>query len=149
VLRFPGASLAYVEVPLDPPAGAPPAAPLHGMLVKRNDQWRLVRLDWSQAPGETPVRVGPAATLQEPRKIKHVTPSYPPSLIEAGVRGTVVLECSIDPEGSVTDMQVVSGDPRLVKLAQDAVKKWRYTPTLLDGVPVPVIMTVTVNFRTQ
>jgi TonB family protein len=149
VVRFVGRSLAYVEVPLQAAAGAPPAAPLHGTMVKRNDTWRLVRLDWSEAPGQgTPVRAG-QGSIKEPRKIKDVVPSYPTSLLEAGVSGTVVLECLIDTEGAVTDMQVVNGHPSLVKLAQDAVKKWRYTPTLLDGVPVPVVMTVTVNFRVQ
>ena len=61
--------------------------------------------------------------------------------------GVVILECTISPQGKVSDVKVLRGIPLLDQAAIDAVKQWVYTPTLLNGVPVPVIMTVTVNFK--
>ena len=63
------------------------------------------------------------------------------------VRGVVILECTISPQGRVTDVKVLRGIPLLDSAAIEAVKQWVYSLTLLNGVPVPVIMTVTVNFR--
>ena len=63
------------------------------------------------------------------------------------VQGVVILECTISPQGKVTNVTVLRGIPLLDASAIEAVKQWVYTPTLLNGVPVPVIMTVTVNFR--
>jgi protein TonB len=63
------------------------------------------------------------------------------------VQGIVILECRIDPRGEVVDVKVLRGVPLLDAAAVDAVRQWRYAPTLLNGVPVSVIMTVTVNFR--
>jgi protein TonB len=100
--------------------------------------------------GEAPppvaaVRVG--GQIKEPKKLKHVAPVYPPIARQARVQGQVVLECTISPQGRVTDVRLVRGIPLLDASAIEAVKQWVYTPTLLNGVPVPVIMTVTVNFR--
>jgi periplasmic protein TonB len=58
----------------------------------------------------------------------------------------VVLECTVSPMGKVTAVTVVRGIPLLNEAAMAAVKQWIYTPTLRDGVPVPIIMTVTVRF---
>jgi protein TonB len=91
------------------------------------------------------VRVG--GQIKEPKKLKHVNPAYPDIAKQARVQGVVILECTISPQGRVTDVKVLRGIPLLDAAAQDAVKQWVYTPTLLNGVPVPVIMTVTVNFR--
>jgi protein TonB len=63
------------------------------------------------------------------------------------VQGVVVLECIISPEGKVRNVKVVKGIPLLNDAAMKAVRQWVYTPTLLNGVPVPVIMQVTVNFK--
>jgi protein TonB len=100
--------------------------------------------------GEAPppmqaVRVG--GQIKEPKKLRHVAPVYPAIARQARVQGVVVLECTISPQGRVTDVRVVRGIPLLDAAAIEAVKQWVYTPTLLNGVPVPVIMTVTVNFR--
>jgi periplasmic protein TonB len=58
----------------------------------------------------------------------------------------VILEITIGPDGRVSDAKVLRSIPLLDAAALDAVRKWRYEPTLLNGAPVPVIMTVTVNF---
>jgi protein TonB len=91
------------------------------------------------------VRVG--GQIKEPKKLKHVNPAYPDIAKQARVQGVVILECTISPQGKVTDVKVLRGIPLLDQAAIDAVKQWVYTPTLLNGVPVPVIMTVTVNFK--
>jgi TonB family protein len=91
------------------------------------------------------VRVGGA--IKEPRKLKNVNPSYPEIAKQARVQGVVILECTISPDGRVQDVTVLRGVPLLDAAAIEAVRQWVYTPTLLNGVPVPVIMTVTVNFR--
>jgi len=91
------------------------------------------------------VRVG--GQIKEPKKLKNVSPVYPDIAKQARVQGVVILECTISPQGKVSDVKVLRGIPLLDQAAIDAVKQWVYTPTLLNGVPVPVIMTVTVNFK--
>jgi protein TonB len=91
------------------------------------------------------VRVG--GQIKEPKKLKAVAPVYPDIAKQARVQGVVILECTISPQGKVTNVTVLRGIPLLNESAIDAVKQWVYTPTLLNGVPVPVIMTVTVNFK--
>ena len=96
-------------------------------------------------PPPQAVRVG--GQIKEPKKLKNVNPSYPDIAKQARVQGVVILECTIIPQGKVTDVKVLRGIPLLDSAAIEAVKQWVYSPTLLNGVPVPVIMTVTVNFR--
>jgi protein TonB len=96
-------------------------------------------------PPPQAVRVG--GQIKEPKKLKNVNPSYPDIAKQARVQGVVILECTISPQGKVTDVKVLRGIPLLDSAAIEAVKQWVYSPTLLNGVPVPVIMTVTVNFR--
>jgi protein TonB len=76
----------------------------------------------------------------------YVAPVYPNIASTAGFGGMVVLECTIDPTGHVTDVRVITGHPLLNEAATNAVRQWRYTPTRLNGVPVAVLMTVTVRF---
>ncbi len=61
----------------------------------------------------------------------------------------MILEATIGTDGTVKDLKVLRSIPLLDAAAIDAVKQWQYTPTTLNGVPVPVIMTVTVNFTLQ
>ena len=96
-------------------------------------------------PPTQAVRVG--GQIKEPKKVHNINPAYPDIAKQARVQGIVILECTISPQGKVTDVKVLRGIPLLDQAAVDAVKQWIYTPTLLNGVPVPVIMTVTVNFK--
>jgi protein TonB len=91
-----------------------------------------------------PVRVG--GKVSEPKKLRNIAPVYPEVAKAARVQGVVVLEATIDPSGRVDNVRVLRGIPMLNEAAMDAVRKWVYSPTLLNGTPVPVIMTVTVNF---
>ena len=91
-----------------------------------------------------PVRVG--RNILPPPKTRNVQPVYPPVARAARVQGGVILEAVIDPSGRVTDVKVLRSEPMFDKAAIDAVKQWEYVPTLIDGVPVSLIMTVAVNF---
>ena len=98
-------------------------------------------------PPTAPVRVG--GNIKTPTKTKDVKPVYPPIAQSARVQGVVIIEATIGPDGRVKDAKVLRSIPLLDQAALDAVKQWQFTPTLLNGVPVPVIMTVTVNFTLQ
>ena len=90
------------------------------------------------------VRVGHG--IREPKKLFDVKPIYPAIAQSAMVQGIVILEILIDRQGSVADAKVLRSIPLLDQAALDAVSQWAYQPTLLNGVPIPVVMTVTVNF---
>jgi protein TonB len=98
-------------------------------------------------PPAAPVRVG--GNIKAPQKVKHINPVYPPIAQSARVQGVVIIEATIGPDGAVKDAKVLRSIPLLDAAALDAVKQWQFTPTLLNGVPVPVIMTVTVQFTLQ
>jgi protein TonB len=99
----------------------------------------------SRAPEpRPPIRVG--SVLRAPQKTHHVAPIYPQIAQAARVSGTVILEALIAEDGSVRDVKVLRSKPLLDEAAVDAVRQWRFTPTLLNGVPVQVIMSVTVTF---
>jgi protein TonB len=91
------------------------------------------------------VRVG--LEVSEPRKVKDVPPVYPAIAAQSRLEGVVVLECVIDPRGRVEEVKLVRGLPLLDDAAIEAVRQWVYTPTLINGVPTSVIMTVRVTFR--
>ena len=104
----------------------------------------------TEAPAPVPTPRGPVRVggeIQEPKKVKSVNPVYPEAAKRARAQGIVILECNISPEGRVTDVKVLRGVPLLDQAAIDAVRQWVYTPTLLNGTPVAVVMTVTVNFK--
>ena len=83
---------------------------------------------------------------QAPTKTGNVPPVYPAIAQAARVEGLVILAASIGADGRVDDTRLVHSIPLLDQAAIDAVRQWEFTPTLLNGVPVPVIMTVTVGF---
>ena len=97
----------------------------------------------AQAPPAA-VRVG--GDIQAPRKIKDVKPVYPAEAQQARVQGIVIIEATIDPTGKIGDAVVKRSIPLLDAAALQAVRQWEFTPTIVNGVAVPVIMTVTVNF---
>ena len=84
--------------------------------------------------------------MKPPAKVKDVAPVYPASALAARVQGTVILEATIGVDGRVSDVKVLRSIPMFDQAAIDAVMQWEYTPTVLNGVAVPVIMTVTVPF---
>ena len=97
--------------------------------------------------GVQAIRIG--GEIKTPTKIRDVRPIYPPEALAANVAGVVIVEALIDPQGNVHNAQVLRSIPILDQAALDAVKQWQFAPTLKDGVAVPVVMTVTVNFTKQ
>jgi len=96
-------------------------------------------------PVSAPVRVG--GKLQPPRLISSALPVYPAIAQQAGVTGTVVIDTTIDTNGRVEKMRVVSGPALLRGAALDALRKWKYAPSLLNGEPVAVQLVVSIQFH--
>jgi protein TonB len=92
-----------------------------------------------------PVQVG--GTVKQPKLIRSTLPVYPSVAKESHVQGDVVVDTQIDKNGNVVHMTVTSGPVMLRQAALDAVRRWKYEPSTLDGRPVPVEMFVTVKFR--
>ena len=105
----------------DPPSPPPPLAP------------------------RAPVPVG--GMIEPPRKVKDVAPVYPAIAQSARVQGRVLLEALIGLDGRIDHLKVLRSVPLLDQAALDAVGQWVFTPTKLNGEPVQVVMTVTVEFR--
>ena len=128
--------------PPPPPPAAPPATsrPRTGDAVATPP----VAPPPPPPPPQAPIRVG--GDIKEPRKITDVRPIYPEVARAAGVSGVVILEATIDPEGNVAGVRVLRSIPLLDQAAIDSVRQWQYAPALLNGAPVSVMMTVTVNF---
>lgn len=93
------------------------------------------------------IRVGGA--VQATRLVHHVKPEYPESARQRGVEGTVLILGVISKEGALLDVKPMNTlvDPELTQAALDAVRQWRYEPTLLNGQPVEVETSFTVNFK--
>jgi TonB family protein len=90
------------------------------------------------------------ATILPPKKTRNLSPVYPPGAMQAHVQGIVILEAEISPTGCVRHLKVLRGLPMGLDVAAlRAVSEWAFTPTLLNGQPVPVMMTVTVQFTLQ
>ena len=84
--------------------------------------------------------------IRAPRKIVDVAPAYPLLARQSQVEGVVILEATIDAGGQVQAVRVLRSAPLLDQAALEAVRQWRYEPAMLNGEPVPVIMTITVQF---
>ena len=78
--------------------------------------------------------------------VHRVQPEYPPLAKSVRIQGEVVLQAVISRNGTIENLQVLSGHPMLVRAAVDAVRQWRYRPYLLNGEAVEVETQITVNF---
>jgi TonB family protein len=85
--------------------------------------------------------------VQQAQLVTRIEPRYPPLALQTRKEGSVLLRAIISREGRITAIEVVSGSPWFVKAALDAVREWRYRPTYLNGEPVEVETSITVNFR--
>jgi TonB family protein len=101
------------------------------------------------APPQRRQAYRPGGEVSEPKKVLHVPPVYPPIALSAGVQGVVILEATISENGTIENVRTLRSHPLLERAAVEAVKRWRYTPTRLNGQPVPIILTVTVNFMIE
>jgi periplasmic protein TonB len=93
-----------------------------------------------------PQRVKQGGNVTAASILQQTKPLYPALARQARIQGNVVLHAIIDKDGKVAQLEVISGHPLLVQSALDAVKQWRYKPTLLNGDPVEVDTTITVTF---
>lgn len=98
--------------------------------------------------GAAPQRIRVGGNVKPSRILQMVRPEYPQYLKDKGVSGVVILQAIISREGDVINVQVLSRDldPALIAAAVDAVKQWKYEPTLLNGVSVEIVTTINVNF---
>ena len=96
---------------------------------------------------DVPLRIG--GDIRAPSKIKDVKPRYPAIAQSARISGVVIIEATIGPAGRVLDAKLLRSIPLLDEAALEAVRQWEFTPTLLNGTPVSVVMVVTVNFALQ
>ncbi len=94
---------------------------------------------------QQPAHLGGA--IQQPKLLRSVMPVYPFAAREANVQGDVVIDTRIGVNGSVINMKVVSGPTMLRQAALDALRRWKYQPSKLDGKPVAAQMLVTIRFR--
>ncbi len=131
-------------VVLDPPAPVPNGTVVAPMNLPEAAA-RIAPPPGKDAP-PPPKQVKVGGNLQAANLIKRVPPVYPPIAQSMGVQGSVRFTATIGKDGTIQNIQVVSGNPLLVAAASDAVKKWVYRPTLLDGEPVEVITQIEVTF---
>jgi protein TonB len=161
-----GRYTAYAAAPLPPPPPPPPPPPAGSLGAKAGVAGGvtggvpggvtggIVGGLPGAPPPPTPV-VGPDGKLlpirlggeiKPPIKIRDVKPVYPEEALQARVQGTVILEALIDETGKVTNAKILRSIPMFDQAAIDAVLQWEFTPTRVNGVFVPVVMTVTVSF---
>jgi protein TonB len=99
---------------------------------------------------EGPIRFVVGGNITEPVKISAPNPLYPEAARRARITGAVILECTIDKSGRVNEVKILRGLPLgLTEAAVDAVKKWRFKPSTLNGKPVEVLYVLTVRFNLQ
>jgi TonB family protein len=118
------------NAPAPPPPPPPPPPP-----------------DYYRVDGQQALRVG--GPVPTPTKVRDVSAVYPDEAKAARVTGMVILEIVVDTRGDVRSARVLRSIPELDQAAITAVKQWKFTPTVQDGVAVPLIMTVTVNFTPE
>lgn len=95
-------------------------------------------------PPSTPVRI--ASGVESAKLLFGPRPAYPPLARAARVQGAVKIQAIIGRDGAIQDLQVISGPPLLIAAAIEAVRQWRYQPTLLNGDAVEVVTDINVNF---
>ena len=97
-------------------------------------------------PKVAPSRIRVGGNVAQANLIHMVNPQYPAIAKTAHISGTILLHAIIGKDGTVQNLQYISGPPLLMQSAMDAVKQWRYKPTLLNGDPVDVDTTISVVF---
>ncbi len=103
----------------------------------------------SSTGGNGPVGVG--GNIKPPSKLEDAAPAYPPTMLDAGLEGLVPMEALIGLDGRVASVRVLTAQvhPEFVRAAEEAVRQWVFSPTLLNGTPVEVKMTVSVQFSLE
>ena len=93
-----------------------------------------------------PTRIRVGGNVQRAKIVHFVQPEYPADAKKNGIQGTVLLHAIVGKDGTMAQLEVISGPPELKRAAMDAVRQWRYQPTTLKGNPVEVDTTIAVVF---
>jgi protein TonB len=142
VTREVTAPTSYGPVPAGVPIGTGTGGVLSGGGTDRNSVLDTFR----QPEPKKPEPIRPGGAIKTPTRTYYAEPIYPTLALAVKKEGMVTLEATIDESGTVRGLKVLRSEPLLDKAALEAVAKWRYSPTLLNGVAVPIVMTVTVTF---
>jgi TonB family protein len=116
--------------------------PMTGVVAGTDEQTVLT----DDSKGTTPTRIRIGGNVQKAKLIERVQPKYPDEALNNRITGAVFLHIILEKDGTVKQVEVVSGHPLLVQAAIDAVRQWKYQPTLLNDEPVEVDTTVNVIF---
>ncbi len=153
-IQFLRSDLAVVRQPFykERPAGAGGRVRRQSSLIeatvrKRGDSWTL--LAWYPLAGPPSAGRWLFPGIEEPRKVKHVDPIYPNLALKAPVSAIVTLEAEVDASGHVAAVRILRGGRPFDDAAIRAVRQWEYAPTLLEGVPIPVVIRVEVPFNLE
>jgi len=132
----------------EPPADAPIAFDVVIGFTPQGGDGEVIAQNSSPAlaPSDPDLRAGSSGIQRPATKVKHVTPVYPAAARDAKITGVVVLEAVIGADGRIVDVQVLRSIPELDQAAVDAVRQWEYVPLLVDGVPTPTTIALTVQF---
>jgi TonB family protein len=106
---------------------------------------RAFPLEGSAVPA-APDQIKVGGKVMQKKLVHKVAPVYPPLAKQAQIQGTVRLQAVVAPDGSIKDLQVISGHPLLIPPSEEAVRQWRYEPTLLNGNPVEVVTQIDINY---
>lgn len=146
-LEAPEGVVAEKEIPVAVPQGAPGGLPGIGAGSNLFTSIGSATISIEKPPApppQAPRRVG--GDIKPPQRTAYKAPQYPPAAQSARIEGTVILEAVIDANGVVQNVRVLKSVPLLDRAAIEAVQQWHYIPTRLNGVAIPVIMSVTVTF---
>jgi protein TonB len=132
-----------VSGPPGPPGAPPMGERIPGYLGGGQN---VVNIPPQPPPSVPPEPVRPGGKVSTPTRTSFANPIYPQIAVAAKIEGVVILDATIDETGVVRDVKVLRSIPMLDQAAIEAVKRWRYAPTRLNGVAVPILLTVTVTF---
>lgn len=122
----------------------PPPAPIAPPPAKSSSPVATPAAQSVEAARESSSHVG--GLFSQPQLVHKVSPIYPPAAVQRKAQGTVRFQATIAKDGSVKNIQLLSGDPLLNVAARQAVLQWKYRPASLNGVPTEVTQTIVVNF---
>ena len=143
VMTVPRGSGEPPQVTYPPQAGAAAGGSQTSQMVWSSGV-RVAEAGHTQVAMAAPLRVGSGIAV--PVRLKHVAPVYPEEAQAARIQGVVIIEATVGADGRVADARILRSVPMLDAAALEAVRQWEYQPTLLNGVPTPVVMTTTVQF---
>jgi len=146
---------------LDEPPASPPAIPCAGCVIGGDPKGVPFGVPYTAPPivnqpppppkaeapkPQAPQRIRVGGSVQRAKQLETPSPIYPPLAKAQRISGTVSLSAVISKDGRIEQLTVISGHPMLIQAALDAVSRWRYQPTLLNGEPVEVWTQIDVNF---